>query len=151
MKCFKVLFIFNSIQTELQTSLIKKCLRLLGFLLVGISEIAFADWQQITKTYQSTGYVDRSSIQKKGDVTSMNVLIDYEKPPFDGNNLSYRSLTLSSEYNCTTNQFRILKLTSHLKNMATGPKPYHSDEPSEWHAVPTTSVQNGFLKVACEK
>lgn len=124
---------------------------LLGiFLLLGVINTVSAEWKPATKTYQSVGYVDRSSIQKRDDVVSMNILIDYEKPPFDGNNLSYRSLTLNSEYNCTTKQFRTLKLTSYLGNMASGHRPYHSDEPSEWQTVSATSIQEGFWKTACE-
>ncbi|MFT3930711.1 MAG: hypothetical protein QM709_10500 [Spongiibacteraceae bacterium] len=110
-----------------------------------------AEWKSVAKTYQSVGYVDLNSVQQRGDITSMNVLIDYEKPPFDGNNLSYRSLTLRSEYNCATQQFRTIKLTSHIGNMATGHKPYHSDEPSEWQAVSPASIQNAFWKTACAK
>lgn len=112
---------------------------------------AFADWKEITKTYQSVGYIDPDSIEKHGDVTSMKVLIDYQKPPFDGNNLSYRSLTLMSEYHCVNKQFRTLLLTSHVGNMATGQKPYHSDEASEWHSIPPTSIQKIFWEKACGK
>ena len=121
------------------------------FLLLSTIDTAHADWQAVTKTYQSIGYVERSSIQKRGDITSMDTLIDYEKPPFDGNNLSYKSLKLISEYNCATKQFRTLTLTSYSENMAKGHKLYHSSEASEWQAVPATSIQDGFWKVACEK
>lgn len=124
---------------------------LTAFLLLNTAQTTFAEWKPITKTYQSVGYVDVSSIQKHGDITSMNTLIDYAKPPFDGNNLSYKSLTLNSEYNCTTKQFRTLKLTSYLGNMATGQKPYSSDESSEWQAVPASTIQEGFWKTACGK
>lgn len=120
-------------------------------LLLIIADSACAEWKLITKTYQSRSYVDLSSIQKKDDITSMNTLIDYEKPPFDGNNLSYRSLRLSSEYNCTTKQFRTLQITSYLGSMATGQKPYHSEEASEWQAVPVNSIQTEFWKTACQK
>ncbi len=117
--------------------------------LLGITEMAVADWQQIISTYQSIGYVDRDSLQRSGDITAMHVLIDYEKPPFDGNNLSYRSLTLHSEYNCATRQFRTLTLTSHAGNMATGAKPYRSGEPGEWQTPPAKSIQEEFWKEAC--
>lgn len=118
-------------------------------MLLGGTGAAFADWKPISKTYQSVGYADLDSIQKSGDITSMKILIDYEQPPFDGNNLSYRSLTLTVEYHCTTKQFRTLKLTSYLGRMATGQKPYHSEEPNEWQPVPASSIQDSFWKTAC--
>lgn len=121
------------------------------FVQLSLISIASAEWKEVTRTYQSTGYIDPDSIEKQGDTVSIKALIDYRKPPFDGNNLSYRSLTLISEYHCVNKQFRTLVLTSHLGNMASGHKPFHSDEPGEWHSIPATSIQGAFWKEACEK
>lgn len=121
------------------------------FLLIGFTHTACAEWTPVTKTYQSKGYADFNSLQKRGDVTSMNVLIDYEKPPFDGNNLSYRSLKQKAEYNCATKQFRTLELTSYANNMGKGHRPYHASESSEWQAVQAKSIQEDFWKAACKK
>lgn len=120
-------------------------------MLIIIANTVFAEWTKVTTTYQSTGYADLKSIHKNGDIASMDTLIDYEKVPFDGNNLPYRSLKMKSEYNCATRQFRTLILDSYTGNMATGQRPYKSTEPDEWQPVLPRYTQDALWEVACRK
>jgi hypothetical protein len=120
-------------------------------LLTVISNQALAGWEKVADGVNSTGYADRASIQKSAASVIMQVLIDYQKPPFDGNNLPYLSLTMRNEYHCSNRQFRVLIITSHAGHMGNGAQPYKTDEPSEWEMVPTTSIQNALWEIACGK
>lgn len=120
-------------------------------LLMAASSAALADWTKVTKGYQSKSYVDLGSRQKTGDIASMDVLIDYDKVPFDGNNLPYLSLKMKAEYNCATKQFRTVKLTSYSGHMATGDQPYTSIEPDEWQPVLAKHTQDVLWEMACQK
>jgi hypothetical protein len=120
-------------------------------LLMAASSAAFADWTKVTTGYQSTSYADLSSLQKTGDVVSMNVLVDYVKVPFDGNNLPYLSLTMQGEYNCATQQFRTTHITSHSDHMGAGDRPYTSSEADAWQPVLPKHNQEALLKAACGK
>lgn len=108
-------------------------------------------WQQVVTGASSTGYADAGSIQRSGATASMQVLIDYPKPPFDGNNLPYRSLTMRNEYHCEEARFRVLSIASHTSNMGHGERPYTSDEAGEWEAVTNASIQKELWKLACAK
>ncbi len=124
---------------------------ILMLLLTAASDIAVADWEPVASGANATGYVDRSSIRKSADSVTMQVLIDYQKPPFDGNNLPYLSLTMRNEYHCAEQRFRVLTINSHTEHMGQGEQPYKTNEPSEWEPVPTTSIQKMMWSIACEK
>lgn len=108
-------------------------------------------WQQVVSGVNSTGYADADNIQRSGAIATMQVLIDYPKPPFDGNNLPYRSLTMKNEYQCEEGRFRVLSIASHAANMGRGERPFTSDEASEWEVVTNASIQKELWKLACVK
>ena len=125
--------------------------RVVAFLLIASINTAFADWSKVTTSYQSTSYADLNSIKVNGNMATMDALIDYNKVPFDGNNLPYLSVKMRAEYNCATKQFRTLKLTSYSGHMASGEQPYTSAEPTEWQTVLTKYTQDAFWETACKK
>lgn len=108
-----------------------------------------AEWQPVVNAANSVAYADPASIRRSETSATMHVLIDYAKPPFDGNNLPYLSLTMRNEYRCTDSHYRVLTITSHAGNMGRGERPYTSDEPGEWEAVSPRTVQGDLMKVAC--
>jgi len=116
-----------------------------------VSGLAFGDWKKITTGFRSTAYADIESIRKNGDITAMNVLIDFEKAPFDGNNLPYLSLKMAAEYNCRERQFRAVEVVSHEGRMATGNTPYTSEQPGNWESIPDKSLQKALWETACGK
>ena len=119
------------------------------FLLIAASGTALGEWTKVTAGYQSTSYADKGTLQKTGDVVAMDVLVDYVKVPFDGNNLPYLSLKMKGEYNCATKQFRTINLTSYSGHMGTGAKPYTSTEADEWQTVLPKHNQDALWKAAC--
>lgn len=110
-----------------------------------------ADWTKVTTGYQSTSYADIGSLKKIGDIASIDVLVDYVKVPFDGNNLPYLSLKMKSEYNCATKQFRTVTITSYSGHMGTGDRPYTSSEADEWQPVLPKHNQAALWKAACKE
>lgn len=108
-------------------------------------------WQQVVRGANSTAYADVESIERSAPLATMQALIDYQKPPFDGNNLPYRSLTMRNEYHCEEGRFRTLSITSHAGNMGSGERPYTTDEAGEWITVSKTSIQGDLWKLACAK
>lgn len=123
---------------------------LLLLIALGCSQ-AKAEWQAVASGVNSSGYADTGSIRRDGASAVMRVLIDYEKPPFDGNNLPYRSLTMRNEYDCDIARFRVLDIASHSENMGGGEQPYTTSEPGEWEPVSLTSIQKDLWKLACKK
>ncbi len=120
-------------------------------LLMAASSAALGEWTKIATSHLSRSYADIGNIQRNDDIASMDVLIDYEKAPFDGNNLPYLSLKMKGEYNCATKQFRTVNLTSYSGHMATGDKPFTSSEADEWQPVLPRHKQEALWKVACRK
>lgn len=112
---------------------------------------AFAEWSKVSGTHNKTTYADLETRQKIGDIATMWVLVNFDKAPFDGNNLPYLSLKMNVEYQCVATQFRVLKLTSFAGHMATGKQPYTSVDPGEWQAVPPGTIQKPLWDVACKK
>lgn len=112
---------------------------------------AVAEWKQIVTTYNPTAYADPATLQRSGDLASMWVLIDFKKPPFDGNNLPYRSLKMHVEYNCATIEFRFLELASFEGQMATGRTPYTSIEPGAWQPATPEGIQRPLWETACQR
>jgi hypothetical protein len=115
------------------------------------SQSQIRQWQKTIAGASSTGYAAPATIQRNGARSTMEVLVDYQKPPFDGNNLPYLSLTMRNEYDCDAQQFRVLAISSHSGNMGRGDKPYQTDEPGEWEPVTAGSIQKELWEVACEK
>jgi hypothetical protein len=122
---------------------------ILILLLATVSLGAAAQWREVGSGANSTSYVDPDTIRRSGDRTAMAVLIDFQKPPFDGNNLPYLSLTMQNEYDCAHTQFRVLAIVSHAANMGHGEQLYRTDEPSDWEPVASGTVQKDLWKAAC--
>lgn len=118
-------------------------------LLMTCSEGALADWKKLVTTYNAVGYADLSTLRRNGELATLEVLIDYERPPFDGNNLRYLSLRMTTEYHCRTKQFRALTLASFTGRMGSGSRPYVSHEPDRWQPVLPRHLQEPFWKAAC--
>jgi hypothetical protein len=112
---------------------------------------AHGEWQPAATGANSTAYTDAASIRRHGATARMRVLIDFARPPFDGNNLPYRSLTMENEYQCDEGRLRVLSIASHADGMGRGERPYTSDEVGEWEAITDTSIQKDLWKQACAK
>lgn len=123
---------------------------ILILLLATIGFDVAAQWRKVGEGSNSTSYVDPASLRKNGNQTAIAVLIDFQKPPFDGNNLPYLSLTMQNEYDCVQKQFRVLAIASHAGNMGRGEQPYQTSEPGDWEPVALGTVQKDLWKAACE-
>jgi hypothetical protein len=126
-----------------------KCILVSLLVLAWSGAIYAGEWREVVRGVNSTGYADVDSIRRAGAVTAMRVLVDYPKPPFDGNNLPYRSLTMLNEYQCQEKRFRVLTITSHVGNMGGGERPYTTDEPGAWETVSPQTIQNELWALAC--
>ncbi|MDB6062807.1 MAG: hypothetical protein JWM78_2910, partial [Verrucomicrobiaceae bacterium] len=97
------------------------------------------------------GYADLDTLRKTGNNAALWILVDFEKPPFDGNNLRYLSLKMHNEYDCERAQFRVLSMTSYSEKMARGEQRYKSDEAGEWESISPKTIQKKLWEVACGK
>lgn len=127
----------------------KKVVRTALGLLALAAGPALGEWRQVVSAANSTAYADPTSIRRGAAAATMRVLIDYRKPPFDGNNLPYLSLTMRNEYSCGDGRFRVLEITSHAGPMGSGERPFTTDEPGAWEIVSPHTVQQDLLKLAC--
>lgn len=106
-------------------------------------------WRRVASGVNVTAYADVDSVIRDGPLVSLRALLDFAKPPFDGNNLPYLSLTMRNEYRCDERRYRSLSITSHAGHMASGERPYTTDEPGAWEAVRSTSIQKDLFELAC--
>lgn len=106
-------------------------------------------WQRVAAGANVTAYADIDSVRRNGPLVSLRALLDFAKPPFDGNNLPYLSLTMRNEYHCGEKRYRSLSITSHAGHMASGERPYTTEEPGAWEPVRDTSIQKDLFELAC--
>lgn len=130
--------------------MIKIFLLLVALPMLMMSSRALAEWTKVFSGYNPTAYADLATLTRDGDIATMWVLVDFKKVPFDGNNLPYLSLKMKTEYHCKKTEFRFLELASYSGHMATGHKPYTSEEPSAWQPANDQGIQKPLWDVACK-
>jgi hypothetical protein len=96
---------------------------------------AWAEWAKVTETGDTVFYVDRASIDPKGDLRRVAVIQDYAKQEPGG----VRSRRVSYEIDCAAERLRSLSVTEHSEPMAGGKSVNSWERESEWlYVAPRT-------------
>lgn len=116
----------------------------LVFLLAVLSEIASAEWSRISDEFDT--YVDVSTIRKDGDIASVWILMDHEKPSIGKRALSTK---LKEEYDCRGERTRALGFISYSGNMGQGAVVDTNGTVAAWRLIVPDTFGATMMKIAC--
>lgn len=122
---------------------------LLILILATFSTTASAEWQRIGDSNDETAYVDTNHTQHGGH-TKMWGLFDLKTPRSFGD-LTYLSMKIRREYACRDKKSRVIAMSAHAGNMATGDLIYSNNTSEKWAVVQPDSAEEALLNIACGK
>ena len=107
------------------------------------------NWTEVENNEVMVVYVDFSTIRKKGDSSSMNILFDYKIA--QGEKSEVLSLVFAREYDCKNMRSKHLELNSFSENMGKGQLIYWGNKKidEEWIPVTHRTVMYTLWGVAC--
>ena len=130
---------------------------LLGFwVLITVSALgggpAHAEWELMSGDDSSklTVYVDRTTIQRSGNLVKMWQMFDYQTVQTVAGDslLSFQRL---NEYDCAGERSRLLAYTWFSSNMGRGRVVYKTTEAQPWASIALRSIDQTLWKVACSQ
>ena len=121
------------------------------FVLLLISTSAWAEWTNIGNTTAIDGYLDASTIRKKGNNVKMWVLYDYKATQKQVAGKPFLSAIGQEEFDCEDEQMRTLAFILYSGNMRNGDIVHSMSSPDEWSPVPPGSIAKIYLDIACGK
>ena len=95
-------------------------------------------------------YVDPDTLRRTGDLVTMWHLADF-KTPQTVNDVSFLSLTMHAQYDCTYLRWRRLALTNFSGHMGSGDVAYTNAEEGEWTPLASKSLGELLWLEACNK
>jgi hypothetical protein len=121
-------------------------------LLVLSSGPVYAAWELVSgdDTAKLTVYVDRDTIQRKGNLAKMWQMYDYKAVQTVAGD-SLLSIQRHNEYDCTGERTRMLAYTWFSSNMGKGRVVYKTADEQPWEPVVPRSINQSLWKVACSK
>lgn len=125
---------------------------LLIALLALSNEPVHAAWELVSgdDTAKLTVYVDRDTIQRKGNLAKMWQLYDYKTVQNVAGD-SLLSIQRHNEYDCASERTRMLAYTWFSSNMGKGRVVYKTTDEQQWEPVVPRSINQALWKVACGK
>ena len=128
----------------------KKWLFASALLIVATS--SHAEWQKIgTEVQGATAYIDRSTVQKSGNLSKVLVMVDFAKPEMKNDQKPYSSMTYLWEFNCTQSKRRPLAINRYSGNKASGTVLKSIPENPEWQFVLPQTIYASAQEIACAK
>lgn len=125
---------------------------LLALMLALASTSAMAEWTWVVEDagIGITVYVDRTTINKTGNIVKMLTLTDFKTVKGKAKS-KFLSQTEQAEYDCKDEKIRILSLSQHNKNMGTGEVVFSYNTPSKWMPAAPGSANEVLWEIACGK
>ncbi len=117
-------------------------------LLALVSTDAMAEWSKVGKIAEASVYIDRATIHRRGSVVRMWDMFDFgAAQQADGTTyFSFKSLT---EYDCTQETTRPLRIIAFTRHMGTGAVASSLNATSPWARVPPASMEELLWRRAC--
>ena len=126
---------------------------LLVILLVLSRGPVYAEWVVLSPSDSAGGYsvyVDPDTIRREGDLVTMWHLADF-KTRQTVSDVSFLSLKMHAQYDCTYLRWRRLALTNFSGHMGSGDVAYTNAEEGEWTSVASKSLGELLWLEACNK
>lgn len=127
------------------------CRAILMVILTIASTSVWAEWVLVSGSAVDgiSAYADSSTIRKKNNRVTMWTLIDY-KAPQKSESKTFMSVKSQNEYDCRTEQSRIIYANVYQKSMAKGELISASIKPRNWEPNEPDSVGEALWGIACE-
>ena len=119
-----------------------------------ISNVAQAEWTKAidSPTNHMTVYIDLDGMQKRGSITKMWNMNDYQQPKLGPNNTAYSSMKTFYEYDCTSRTTRLLASVVLRSSMGLGDILYSNMSPSNELEPIIPGAQSEYMwQLACGK
>lgn len=121
---------------------------ILILLLTMASQSAVAAWIEIDDNNDFTVYADFASIRKFNNKARMWSMYDYKQASGSAG-LAYKSTKFQYEFDCQSNQARMLAFSLHAENMGAGDVIYSDSKVGKWEAVIPGSINEARWKGIC--
>lgn len=107
---------------------------------------AWAEWERVYETRESSLYLAPSSITKKGSYRKFWQLSDYKKPDANGD----RSARVLTEFDCKKQRVRSLKWAYFRGSMGSREMTAWRTKPEKWMPVAPGTFGQKIGKLVCE-
>ena len=124
---------------------------ILMMLLAVLSSNAAAEWVRIGKNRIGTVYADPTTISRSGNMAKMWDLLDYGAALLTADGKPYLSTRTQYEYDCEEEKSRLLEVSAHSGNMASGETVHRDANPHGWRPNVPDSGTARLWKLACGK
>jgi hypothetical protein len=114
-------------------------------ILTALSMPAQAMWVTVTRTENTTVYVDSASIMQIGTHKRIWVVYDLTQQDVEGQ----QSVRSYIEYDCAETKYKTLSATSHASRMGNGPVLKSLPVPGDWKPVTQDALSRQLYSFAC--
>jgi hypothetical protein len=123
---------------------------LVSTLVLPVANASAADLLEVRATAHAKIYIDRETVQVKGDRASAWALWNFNDPRNNSFDESYRSVLIKNEYDCKRKTVRVVEVVEYAAPMAEGDAlRSHSDYEHGEDALPPGSVGESIFEIAC--
>lgn len=119
-----------------------------ALLALGSGVAKASDWVRVGGYKGTTSYVDKTSIQKKGNTVAGLWLIDFQTPITLGAG-AMPSVTTRKEFDCKKWEVRVLNETGYPRHMGEGKPIYSISEAKSWQVVVPGTANEMQLQHVC--
>jgi hypothetical protein len=112
---------------------------------------AMADWTKIGNTKDAVFYIDKSTIVKQGNVSTMKMMFDYKKEVVKNGSAPYLSSIGVNQYDCVDKLTMIVTVSNFSNKMGTGEITNTLTPIPHWTAIPANSLNEGIWENLCHK
>ena len=125
--------------------------RLLAVCLAAVAQQAQADWTRVARDNEVySAYADRATIRREGALSRMLGMYDFPRGDFTPAGRHLYSTIVEREYDCGARKVRLLRYADHAAHGGEGDIVDASNEASGWEDVLEDSLNEAYLKIACE-
>ena len=122
---------------------------LLGLMLLMTAGAANAEWTRVSSHEKYVQYVDKTTIQRDGNLVRMWGLSDYKTVGRSIGGKEKWSVKDYSEYDCKRKQHRFAKLVDFSGRMGSGAVLFENNPDTEWMRIPVNNVLNFTVRKSC--
>ncbi len=124
---------------------------IISLMLLVTATAANAEWTLVDSSAELVQYVDRTTVQRKGNFAKVWNLRDLKKSSKNYQGNYYFSQKALEEYDCVGNKIRLISLVQYGQKMGGGTVVDFQNGTSPWIPVVPQTVGETLWKIACGK
>lgn len=98
-------------------------------ILLVICSTARAEWTEFGKNINAILYIDKSTLTRNGNITTVRSLADYYNYQISPKKTKYYSRISINEFDCANKKYRIIESTRYTGQMGAGSPVFTSEKP----------------------